>query len=259
MKKSLLTYSSALTILVLPNTAAGQTAPAVSQPNLKIDVSTGVSNGDLTVNGGVSGTVPLGHAFGLQLDGAAGSVDENTYGGVGGHLFWRNPETLLVGATGMWARFEDADDSLFRAGLEAELYLSNFTLFSAGGMQWDSEDDSAYGSAGISYYAMPNLILSVQASGFDDYQNYQLGAEYRPATLETSSIFVDTGIDDDSEVSGHIGLRMSFGAPSSTLKDRDRYDDPVNIVSGLMRSSGETILDRTQDVTGGGCSGSSCC
>lgn len=269
MKKSLLKYSSALTILVLPNAAAGESAPAVSQPNIKIDVSTGVSVGDFAVNGGLSGAIPIGHSFGLQLDGAAGSIEDSIFGGVGGHLFWRDPEFLLLGATGMWARFEDAKHNLYRTGLEAELYLNDFTLFSASGIQWDGEERSVYGSAGVGYYAMPNLVLSVQASGFDNYQNYQLGAEYRPTTLEASSFFVDTGINDDSEAFGQVGFRMSFGASSRTLKDRDRFDDPVNIVTGLMRASGKTILERTQSSSSavvssdgdGGCDhgGSDCC
>lgn len=267
-----------LTALIAPHAHAAEIAEtadfsqlkAVSAPNGKLELGGGSVNERFLGLVGMSVALPLGASFGTQIDGSVGTSGEDAFAGVGGHLFWRDPETLLLGATGMLARFDDSDETLYRAGVEAEWYLMDVTLFAAGGAQWDANDPSAYGTIGASYYATPDLVLTAKASGFDDYYNFQAGVEYRPSMLAGGSLFVNGGIDDDSQGFAMAGLRFSFGGSGKTLKQRDRYDDPVNLVTDLMNASAGKIRDRTRHALqpassggggggGGGCGGGICC
>jgi hypothetical protein len=52
--------------------------------------------------------VPLGTNFGLQLDGGVAALYGGWAGGIGGHLFYRDPTRFLIGATGGYASIVDA-------------------------------------------------------------------------------------------------------------------------------------------------------
>jgi len=252
-------YVPIFTVCIVANAFAEETYPAVSELNAKADFLTGASDGDVTSFIGLSGSIPLGQSYGLQVDTAIGKISNLTAGGVGGHVFWRNPEVMLLGVTGMWSRVEAASDSLERGGLEAEYYFDSFTVASSAGMQWDAKGNTSYASLGATYYYTPNIAVSSEVSGFSNKRSVKIGGEYRPESMDSSSFFVDTSVDNDNKLSGIVGVRFSFGAPSKTLRKRDRFDDPINIVSSMMSASASAVVEQTKKtetkVASGGSSG----
>src|SRR5690606_12326783 len=71
--------------------------PAVDGFNFKFD-GFGGTLADRSLYG-VKGSfsVPQAHSYGLQVDGAVGSFDSETFAAVQGHLFWREPSRALLG------------------------------------------------------------------------------------------------------------------------------------------------------------------
>jgi len=61
--------------------------PAVSKTNGKIELLGGSLDNDSAAALAGSLTAPLGHAFGVQVDGLAGNLDGNGTWGLGTHLF----------------------------------------------------------------------------------------------------------------------------------------------------------------------------
>jgi hypothetical protein len=234
------TYQSiAVVVAILGATLASPSLaedapPAVSAPNLKVDLSGGALSGGPALLAGFTGTVPLGHSFGVQLDGAIGGADDDMRGGFAGHVFYRDPRSYLLGGTAMWSSIagphSDAESQVRRIGAEAEIYLGNFSILPAAGIQNDHGDATGYGSLGGIYYAMPNLALSVSAAGFANSRSAQAGFEYQPSAERPLSFIVDVGMDNQGPAFVLAGFRYSFAAPSKSIQERDRYDDPANIV-----------------------------
>lgn len=71
--------------------------PAVDGINAKIDGFGGSASNRGAYGARGSVTAPLGYAFGIQLDGAAGSTANRGYGAGAAHLFWRDPSRGLFG------------------------------------------------------------------------------------------------------------------------------------------------------------------
>lgn len=226
---------TALAVLLAQAPAmAAEKAPAVSAPNVKLDVVGGALGGGPAALGSFTGTVPLGHDFGFQLDGAIGTADRDARGGLGGHVFYRDPETFMLGATAMWSRLggphHDVESTIRRVGAEAEFYLGDYTFQPSGGLQNDHGDTTGYATLGFVYYPTDNLALGTSLGGFANSRALQVGFEYQPFDETPISFLFDTGIDNMGPGFVLAGLRYSFGGPSKTVKGRDRYDDPFNIV-----------------------------
>lgn len=241
-----------------------------------------------TIVGTASVTTPILHSFGFQLDGLLGyinrddnvpntsffsddEVDGEFVYGVGGHLFWRDPMKGLVGVTASYLEYEgdqgaydlflSPDNKLYapalsisRVGLEAELYLEQFTIAAGAGYQYvdikddytpgpnsDFEEDGLYGQLDLSWYATDNLALSVGAAT-DPNQDIlgTAGVEWAPAieSFDGLSLFADGAVGDDDYVSASLGVRFYFGQGTS-LKERHRFDDPVdNLVASTLATGG---------------------
>lgn len=238
-----------------------------------------------TIVGTASVTTPILHSFGFQLDGLLGyinrdddvsatsssSSDDEVDGefvyGVGGHLFWRDPMKGLVGVTASYLEYEGDQDaydrfsspdqklyapalSISRVGVEAELYLEQFTIAAGAGYQYvdikddytfgpnsDFEEDGLYGQLDISWYATDNLALSIGAAT-DPNQDIlgTAGVEWAPAieSFNGLSLFADGAVGDDEYASASLGVRFYFGE-GDTLKKRHRFDDPVdNLVASTL-------------------------
>lgn len=144
--------------LTMTPTHAEDAAPAVSAMNAKVSVEGGSYDGSGAVAHGVF-TMPLGHAFGLQVDGAAGHLKDSAYNGVGAHLFWRDPAKGLVGAIASHQSLKNVD--MERYGIEAEKYFESYTLGARVGHQ-DRSNRNSTAFAGVkgSWYANENLVLS---------------------------------------------------------------------------------------------------
>jgi hypothetical protein len=149
---------------------ADGTAPAVSDVNAKVSVEGGQYDGEQSALSLGSLTVPLGHSFGLQADGAIGRIDEGTMGGGGLHLFARDPSRYLVGFYGSYHTWESID--IARAAVELQLYAGRFALDGLAGYEsvavpdtiggltvTDPHDDHLFGQLDLAYYALDDLRL----------------------------------------------------------------------------------------------------
>ena len=214
--------------------------PAVSGPNFKVDGFGGYSETD-TVDGslgGVSGsfTVPLGHRFGAQLDGMAASLDGDFIGGVGGHLFWRDPATGLFGAYGSYVTRDGSGIDTWRLGAEGELYFGQLSLEAIVAYEdvdapaGLGDDENIFGVADVAYYVTDDFRVAVGYRHALDLHIGAVGVEYQlPSDFVTgASLFAEGRIGEDDYAGVWGGIRFAFGSEDKSLIRRHREDDPRN-------------------------------
>lgn len=223
--------------------AAKADGPAVSAPNAKISGSGGSFDGD---GGGIvagSLTLPVGEQFGFQFDAAGGVVDGDGLYGVGGHLFWRDPDQGLAGIIGSYTDLDDRD--VTRLGVEGELYLGQFSILARGGYQFGDyvdddgvldDNEGAFGAAELRWYATENFVLGGGVGQDDDRTRGIFGAEFQPgfAAAPGLSFFADGVVGENDYQAVLVGLRYYFGETKSLI-DRHRRDDPTtNVVTDSL-------------------------
>ena len=236
-------------------------SPAVSGPNAKISISGGFLENDANGNSdntrSIAGavTVPLSERFGLQIDGAAGSIDNDDYWGVGGHLFWRDPDVGLLGIIGSYAEV-DRDSALFVdeeigfVGLEGEVYRDQFTLMAtAGSVFGENVDDGFAGSIDFGWYATDDFLFTLGASHSEDSGTLGTASiEWQPAVegMTGLSFFAEGAVGEDDYSSVNAGIRFYFGE-GPTLKDRHRRDDPPdNVVEKAVKNFAGSSKKKTE-------------
>lgn len=224
--------------------------PAVSAPNGKFDLIGGIVDADNSKTDGVglaagSYAIPLGHAYGLQIDGVAGVVDNDFVGGVAGHLFWRDPSVGLLGLTSAFVAADGSNGApnrdATRFGGEGEYYLDQFSIEAAAGYQFGKNtNDGFYGSIDLAWYATDDLRFHIggETNPVIDH-SARVGFEYQPAIDGWSglALFADGAVGDDGFASALGGVRFYFGENKS-LKDRHRKDDPGNDALGVVLGGG---------------------
>lgn len=210
--------------------AAISSGPAVDAPNLSLGI-VGVYDSQFEdMWGGITakGTVPLGNAFGAQLDLEVATDD---YYGAGLHLFTRDPE---VGLFGLIASTETYDgDTLNRVGAEFEYYLNDkFTLAGRIGYQSGVGQDGVYGRADVKFYADPNLALSAGLESTPNLNLGRLGIEWVPAaeSFPGMSVSADASFTSEGDWRAMFGLNFQIGGGAHTLLDRDRRADPGSLL-----------------------------
>ncbi len=208
--------------VTVPASAAG---PAVSQPNISFLTRGAWLNPDpgSFAAVGVKATVPLLTNFGAQVDVAAGT---DHYGGLGVHLFARDPSRGLIGAFGSTETRNGVD--LNRVGGQAELYLPSWTLAATAGQQSGDVTKGFFGKLDITFYAGQNFSLTGGVKT-DPYGTFgHAGFNWQPAfsAMPAMSIFADGQFGDPLHQRFMAGLDFHFGGQPRTLKDRDRRDDP---------------------------------
>jgi hypothetical protein len=225
-------------ILLLGTTAARAQSnlPAVSEVNGKVSLESGVTGGSGDTSGiGIakgSITTPLGHAFGFQLDGVAGTSYDTPFFSSTAHLFWRNPDIGLIGPIASIAGGDG--DRAGWYGAEGEFYAGRLTLGAWGGYH-EAVDNvvgvsahSGFYGGSIKLYATPDLALSLTANS--EFQQFRGNAmmEYQPTLFarHNMSFFVNGAMDDHSDYTVTAGIRLYFG-PDKTLIRRHREDDPA--------------------------------
>ena len=215
--------------------------PAVSAPNGKLSVEGGIYDDDEAGLALGSYTVPLGHTFGLQLDGAAGRIDNDWMAGGGMHLFTRDPKHYLLGAYASFHQWNSI--KIFRAAMEAELYVKqlsftalagyenvNMPSSSGGLLSIAADDDRFFAHLDLAYYVTENFKIYGGYRYLDKSSLGAAGAEYllhagkAPVSVYAKARFGD---GDHTRVTG--GFRIFFGADASkSLMSRDRTEDPQN-------------------------------
>lgn len=214
----------------LPVRAEG---PAVSAPNGKITgFGGGVGMGDDKGGaGGFSGslTVPLGYAYGMQIDAGYARIGDGNFGSTGAHLFWRDPGVGLLGVYAGYARLDRfGGQDLGRVGIEAQKFYGQFTLDSAVGFRFGSPgiNDDVYGRARVQYYLTDNLML-MSGYTYEGRSFGTIGMEYQLASQANMgvAVFGEGQLHDNSNYAAIGGFKIFLGGDMS-LKDRHRRQDP---------------------------------
>lgn len=201
--------------------------PAVSDTNSKISVLGGRADSETAL--GITGSIatPLGHSYGLQLDGLIGNLGGSGAGGLGAHLFWRDPETGMFGITA--SKLHQNDSDLNRIGFEGEYYSDVFTFSGMAGRQTGDLESGTYFGLSARYYANDSLAFSGYGESISGDSLYTLGVEWQPnSTQKNISYFVNASAGSgDAADSVIAGFRFYLGKNKS-LKRRHREDDPEN-------------------------------
>lgn len=239
-----LTTASAIALIAASPALAGDPSamtdyrggPAVSAPNGKIAVYGGSDDDDGLVYGSAAYSMPLGHSFGLQVDGLvghSGNIDETVLQGAA-HLFWRDPGKGLLGLYGSALNADSAE--MYRIGGEGHLYLNRITLEGLAGWDEASSDDGVFLSGTVSYYMNDNTrlfggarhsdwrdgtIQGVGTVGFVGLEHQTRWGDDRRAY----SIFGEARFGEDDHTAAWGGIRIYFGQNKSLMR-RHREDDP---------------------------------
>ncbi|KAB2940286.1 MAG: hypothetical protein K8F92_15830 [Hyphomicrobium sp.] len=213
--------------------------PAVSGPNGKLSVEGGSFDDDGAGIALGSFALPLGHAFGLQADGALGTIDGETMGGGGLHLFTRDPSSHLFGVYGSYHTWDSVD--IWRIAGEAELYLGRFTLDGLAGYEsvdvpstigdlevLTPDDKHFFAQSDLAYYITDDFKVYGGYRYLNETSFGSAGAEYLMRGHEVPlSLFArgDFGDEDYTSITGGLKVYLS-GDPDKSLIDRHRRDDP---------------------------------
>ncbi|MDD3444237.1 MAG: hypothetical protein PHS60_02405 [Zavarzinia sp.] len=203
---------------------------AVAETNFQLSIFGGGDENGGLYGGAPSLTIPLGDNAGLQIDGIAGFVaDEQGFAGGAAQLFFRDPETYMVGIVGA-GYYLDSYAQYAVSGI-AEFYLDNITLEATVGYTLgDVVPDQFYGRGGISIYPNPNLRIGAGLMYSDEVQ---LGGDIQIEALLTDipgmALFA-TGAFDDKGSTGYGGVRFYFGSGSDLLgadRTKQAADEPT--------------------------------
>jgi hypothetical protein len=220
----------------LAQTPPVESLPAVSQINAKVSVEGGATSalGRSSAVGIAQGSLaaPLGHSFGIQVDGLAATSYGSFGGGGAAHLFWRDPRIGLFGPIAALAGFRGATVGWY--GAEGEIYAPRFTIGAYGGYQ-DAGATALLGSGGffhgrLTVYPVPDLALTVGGGQFAGRTLGNGRIEYQPDFIARHNVafFADGSAGDRSFYRVTGGVRLYFG-PEKTLVRRHREDDPPSI------------------------------
>jgi hypothetical protein len=232
-----------LLVVVGPIASLAGELPAVSGPNGKLSVEGGSFDDESAGVALGSFALPLGHSFGLQADGALGTIDQETLGGGGLHLFTRDPASYLLGAYSSFHTWDSID--IWRIAAEAELYLGRVSLeglagyesvnvpSTVGGLDVVTPDDKHFfGEADVAYYITDDFKLYGGYRYLNEASFGAAGAEYLVRGHDVPiSLFARGNFGDDEYTSITGGLKVYLSEdPQKSLIDRHRRDDPDSYV-----------------------------
>ena len=224
--------------------AAHAEGPAVSSVNGKFSLEGGaVGSG----NNGSSGlgvaqgsvTTPLGHSFGLQLDGAVATAYNNFSGAGDAQVFWRDPQLGLVGAFASVGGGSGNTASWY--GGMAEYFAGSVTLGAHAGYQLvysNTAFNGGFAMGHLTYYPVPDLALTLSGGVVVNSGFGRATLEYQPEFngRRSMSFFANGVAGDGASYGATAGVRFYFG-PEKTLIRRHREDDPTAFV-GLVGNGG---------------------
>jgi hypothetical protein len=186
--------------------------------------------------GGGQFALPVGHDFGMQLDGNLGGVAGGAGGGGGGdaiiHVFRGDPAVGLFGPMIDYAALGDA--GYLRAGAEGQYYWRDVTLYGSAGYQWaDSGTNVTIGSGvvGCGYVAWyPNdslMLLAGGGGGAGEFGGFGQ-IEWQPFQRRDpgATLFVEGMTGGDDSLAAFAGFRYHFGAGNS-LEMRHWHELPL--------------------------------
>jgi hypothetical protein len=228
--------AAALAADAVPAVPLPVSLPAVSGLNGKIDLAIGGANPgydlfgfsndfDAAFRAQGAFSVPLGHSFGLQADGAFASIQGSTFAHAAGHLFGRNPASGLIGAYASYSVWDTVNRG--RVAFEGEAYLGNIALETITGVEFGDVPNSFFTITDAAVYPSDDLRLSIGFRHNGAGSALAAGLEYQFASGPSAawSAFVDgeIGTNDYQRIFG--GIRLYLGADKSLIR-RHREDDP---------------------------------
>jgi hypothetical protein len=207
-------------------------SPAVSGVNGKFSGEGGLFDDDGAGISLASISLPLGHEIALQIDGAAGYREDNALFGGGGHLFYRDPSSFLLGAYGTFHSW--GHDDIWRMSGEAEFYVGPVSLeVIAGieGVEGMRSHEHFFSITDVAFYVNENFRLTLGHRYTSMIHVGVAGAEYLfNANQPTAySIFVDGRFGEKDYERITAGVRLYFGnQDTGSLQYRHRNQDPRN-------------------------------
>ncbi len=215
---------------------------AVSGFNGKVEGAGGyyedqTTNSNGRGHGAASLSLPLGCMWALQIDGAYGAIGPADGGGVGAHLFTRDPSSYLFGVFGSYSNVDDIiNNDIFRIGGEAEFYFGQFSLEGLAGYEdADFSGNDWFASATAAFYATDDVRLYAGYRHFLSTDTGVVGVEWQPHFSGLPvTLFTEGQVGSDDFVSVLGGVRFYFGAGDKSLKRRHREDDPANLIMNLL-------------------------
>lgn len=229
---------AALLALASPAQAEG---PAVSALNGKASLEAGAVGNPFASSalGVAQGSVaaPLGHSFGVQLDGAAATAFNSFFGGGMAHLFWRDPKIGLLGPVAGVAGGRGATTGFY--GGEGDLYAGPVTLgvvagyIHTGGRAFTQSGGFYQGR--LTVYPIPDLAVGVQLGQSAGVTAAGGRIEFLPELFgrQGVSFFAQGNVGDGGHYRATAGLQIFFG-PSKSLIRRHREDDPYFFEGPVM-------------------------
>jgi hypothetical protein len=235
-----------------PLATQGNTLGAVDGVNAKIDGFGGsFASHEFWGSKGAIAT-PLGSnlsPYGFQLDGAVGRFDHDTFGAVGGHLFWRDPSRGLLGLYGSytnWDRFGGIH--VGQVAAEGALYWDRWSIEGIAGVEWGNSGSVTVGDPvngftttgfdiqtrffdkiNFGYYLQDNFKVFAGHRYLGGKNAAAFGAEYAFPLQSNglmASLFVEARAGEDDYHGIWGGLKLYIGQHNKTLIQRHRQDDP---------------------------------
>ncbi len=232
-------------------------APAVDAVNEKVDFFGGSVGGKSVYGANGSITAPLGGQFGAQVDGSVGSMDQDTFAAVAGHLFWRDPSRALLGVYASetyWDRYGGI--SVGHVGGEGELYWGRVTLQGVAGVEFGNSASTTntsiatgpvltttstfldaydiktrfFDEINLKYYFADDISGYVGHRYLGGLNALALGAEFaRPLGRGIlASAFVEGRVGENDARGIWGGLKVYLGPSDMPLIARNRNEDPNN-------------------------------
>jgi hypothetical protein len=239
--------------------------PAVSGPNGKIDLSGGwlrvpdVASDDTALRLQGAYSLPLGYAYGFQVDGVVAHIQGQTLLHGAAHLFWRNPLQGLLGAYasyGTWGSFDRT-----RLAFEGEAYWGNLSLetltgFETGNLPGSSSGWGLFTITDLAIYPTPDVRLSAGLKLNSVTTAFTGGLEFQFASGNRGGWagFIEGEVGNNDYQKLFAGVRLYFGADKSLIR-RHREDDPhikadegglVGCAGGAVTND-EAIVSDSQD------------
>jgi len=246
---------AALMVSVLTAGPAAAGGPAVSDVNAKISTFNGGldagTGGELL--GGVAGslTAPLGHDFGVQLDGALADVQGNFFYDAGLHAFRRDPDQGMLGLYAGYAHLDAASGKqVRRIGFEGQRFLDRLTIDTALGYESGDVSSNIYGHAKLELYLSPNFMVS-GGYIFEEVGELSTGSEYQFASNanEGVSLFAESKMHSSNTYTVLAGLKVTFGQNMSLI-DRHRRQDPDTYLGPDLSNAQQAAANGSTAPTG---------
>jgi hypothetical protein len=229
-------FRSLALLLIALAPAARADGPAVSALNGKFSLESGSTSSQQHASAiGIaqgSVTAPLGHSFGMQLDGQTATAYGAFLAAAGLHVFWRDPEVGLFGPIASFGG--GSGQQAARIGAEGELYAGPITVGARAGYQelgrYGQSTNSGFYGGRLALYPVPDLMLALRGGQSAGFSAGGIRIEYQPELFDRRalSLFVDGAAGDSSFYRVTAGLRIYFGAQKSLIR-RHREDDPQSI------------------------------